>query len=176
MALLDKHGVEVVADVRTSPYSRYNPQFNKRDLHCRLKRTGIRYVFFGKELGGRPDGDGFYDRDGHVNYGKVAETHWFQTGLDRLCDGAARFRTALLCSEEDPAACHRLLLITRALDDRGVKVVHIRGDGSVQSTKEISTFDPEHKVVSLFGEEVRSSWRSTRPVSPGDRPKTGSSG
>ena len=176
MALLDKHRVEVVADVRTSPYSRYNPQFNRRDLHYGLKRTGIQYVFLGKELGGRPEGARFYDRDGHVHYGRVAETDWFQTGLDRLCDGARRYGTAVLCSEEDPSGCHRFLLITRALDDRGVEVVHIRGDGVIQRTEEISRFDPEYKVAALFGEEVRSSWRSTRSVSPKGRPETPSNG
>ncbi|MCQ3803421.1 MAG: DUF488 domain-containing protein [bacterium] len=172
--LLGEHRVQAVADVRTSPYSRYNPQFNSRDLRYGLEGTGIRYVFLGKELGGRPEGARFYDTDGHVHYGRVAETQWFQTGLDRLCDGARRFRTAILCSEEDPAECHRFLLITRALDDRGVEVTHIRGDGAVQGTKEISAFDAEHKVVSLFGEDVRSSWRSTRSVLPKGRLKTSS--
>ncbi len=172
--LLQQHRVEVVADVRTSPYSRYNPQFNSRDLRFGLKESGIRYVFLGKELGGRPEEARFYDSDGHVHYGRVAKTDWFQTGLDRLCHGTTQFRTAILCSEEDPAECHRFLLITRALSDRGVAVAHIRGDGSLQSTKEISAFDPEHKVVSLFGEEVRSSWRSTRSVLPRNRQKSSS--
>ena len=158
VALLEQHRVEVVADVRTSPYSRYNPQFNSQNLRHGLGEAGIRYLFLGKELGGRPEGEEFYDSDGHVHYGRVAETDLFQSGLDRLLDGRKRFRVAILCSEENPAECHRFLLLTRALHDRGADVAHIRGDGVVLSTKEISTFegwsDPVHEDLSLFGEEV----------------------
>ena len=179
VALLTQHRVEVVADVRTSPYSRYNPQFNSQNLRHGLGEAGIRYLFLGKELGGRPEGEEFYDSDGHVHYGRVAETDLFQSGLDRLLDGRKRFRVAILCSEENPAECHRFLLVTRALHDRGADVAHIRGDGVVLSTKEISTFegwsDPVHEDLSLFGEEVKSSWRSTRSASPESRPKISSS-
>lgn len=171
VGLLERHRVEVVADVRTSPYSRYSPQFNRRDLRFGLAEAGFRYVFLGKELGGHPEGD-FYKK-GRIEYGRVAKTDWFQAGLDRLCDGITRFRTAILCSEEDPSNCHRFVLITRALKDRGVEVAHIRGDGAIQRTEEISQFDPEYKEVSLFGEET-SSWISTRSVLPKGRPKTSS--
>ena len=145
----------------------------------RHENANIRYLFLGKELGGRPEGEEFYDSDGHVHYGRVAETDLFQSGLDRLLDGRKRFRVAILCSEENPAECHRFLLLTRALHDRGADVAHIRGDGVVLSTKEISTFegwsDPVHEDLSLFGEEVMSSWRSTRSASPESRPKISSS-
>lgn len=174
VSLLIQRRIEVVADVRTAPYSRYNPQFNSRNLRNGLKEASIQYIFLGKELGGRPDGDQFYDSEGHIDYGRMAETDWFRSGLDRLLDGVQRFRVALLCSEEDPTECHRFLLITRALRDEGVEVAHIRGNGAVHGTDEISAFDPVHKVTSLFGEEVRSSWRSTRSVSPRNRPKTSS--
>lgn len=172
--LLQKHRVEVVADVRTAPYSRYNPQFNSQDLRHGLGEAGIRYVFLGKELGGRPEGDEFYDSDGHVHYGRLAETDSFQSGLSRLVEGGSRYRTAILCSEEDPVGCHRYLLIARALSNRGVDVTHIRGDGALQSTQELPSFDPEYREATLFGEEVRSSWRSTRSASPRSRPKTSS--
>ena len=166
LALLKRHQIEVVADVRSAPYSRYNPQFNGRDLRLGLVEAGIQYVFRGKELGGRPEGDRFYDSDGRILYGLMAETNWFRSGLDRLCEGGSRYRIAILCSEEDPVGCHRYLLITRALSKRGVTVAHIRGDGALQNPEEMPTFDSERREFSLFGEEVRSSWRSTRSASP----------
>ena len=172
--LLKRHRIEVVADVRSAPYSRYNPQFNGRDLRLGLVEAGIRYVFLGKELGGRPEGDRFYDPQGHIRYGRIAGTDRFRSGLDRLCDGGSRYRTGILCSEEDPLGCHRYLLITRALSNRGVTVTHIRGDGAVQSPEEMPAFESEHKEFSLFGEEVRSSRRPTRSASPRGRPKTSS--
>lgn len=164
VALLRRHRIEVVADVRTSPYSRYNPQFNLRDLRHALKESGLQHIFLGKELGGRPEGDRFYDSDGRVSYGQVARTEWFQAGLERLCDGGKRFRVAILCSEENPKDCHRFLLITAALRERGVEVSHIRGDGRVQSSEELGAFLPEHREDDLFGEGAKSSWRSARSV------------
>lgn len=160
LALLEMHRIEVVADVRSAPYSRYNPQFNGRDLRLGLGEVGIQYVFLGRELGGRPEGDRFYDSEGHIRYGRMAETDCFRSGLDRLCEGGNRYRTAILCSEENPVGCHRYLLITRALSNRGVTVTHIRGDGALQSPEEMPAFDSEQREFSLFGEEVRSSWRS----------------
>ena len=157
--LLDRWRVEVVADVRTSPYSSRHPQFNSRNLRFGLRDAGVRYLFLGKELGGRPEGDRFYDSDGDVDYGRIAETDLFQSGLDRLVDGARRFRVAILCSEESPAKCHRFFLVTRALRDRGVAVAHIRsGSNVLQDTEEISTFkDWGFQQQYLFDEERKSS-------------------
>ncbi len=178
VALLKQHGVEIVTDVRTSPYSRYSPQFNSRDLRHGLKEMGIGYIFLGKELGGRPERDEFYDSGGYVDYGRVAETEVFQSGLERLLEGGKRFRVAMLCSEESPGECHRFLLVTRALYGRGVDVAHIRGDGSLERSEDIPTFegwsDPVHQERPLFGEEVKSSWRSTRSASPRSRPRVSS--
>lgn len=145
--MLEKHRIEVVADVRTSPYSRYNPQYNRRDLQHGLQKAGLRYIFLGRELGGRPEGEEFYDSRGKVVYGRVAESDRFQGGLARLSDGGERFRVAVLCGEEDPKNCHRLLLVTRALQRREVSVSHIRGDGTLQSTGEIAAFEPEHPTL-----------------------------
>ena len=178
VGLLEAHDVEVVADVRTAPYSRFNPWFNRRDLQRSLREHGLGYVFLGRELGGRPEGDEFYDPDGHVLYGRMAETTEFKVGLERLLDGATRFRVAMMCSEEDPAECHRFLLITRVLHNQGIRVAHIRKDGTLQRTKDVRTFGDwsvgNAEQASLFGESVRSPWRSTRSVSRGNRPETSS--
>jgi len=169
--LLRGHGVESVADVRSTPFSRFNPQFNRQSLERGLHATGIRYLFLGKELGGRPDGDRFYDHEGHVLYGRMAESPTFESGLARLVERAERSRVAVICSEENPSGCHRFLLVTRVLRDRGVEVVHIRGDGSTQRTEDVDAFqgwsDPVYEDASLLDGSVSSSWRSTRPVTRG---------
>lgn len=170
--LLEENGVGVVADVRSAPYSRFNPQFNRENLRRALRKRGIGYEFCGGELGGRPEGDEFYDLDGHVLYGRMAETGRFRSGLSRLLGLARDSRVAIMCSEEEPAACHRFLLITRVLCARGEAVAHIRGDGSTQRTAEVTTVgewsDPVYEEPSLLGSPVRSSWRSPKPV-PGPR-------
>lgn len=176
---LNMYDIEVVADVRTAPFSKFNPQFNRRDLEFGLKEQGLRCVFLGKELGGRPDGEEFYDPDGHVLYGRMAETPEFDAGLKRLLDGAKQYRVAMMCSEEDPTNCHRFLLITRVLYSQGVPVLHIRRDGTTQRTQDIASFSDwsagSLEQASLFDESVRSPWRSTRSALPKRQPQSSSS-
>jgi len=137
--LLRLHRIEVLIDTRSVPYSRFAPQFNRDALKAAVLGQGMRYGFYGKELGGRPEGDEFYDAQGHVLYSEVAQSPPFQDGLARLIQGAQQYRVALLCSEEDPNVCHRRLLITRVLDGLGVEVAHIRGDGRLESERELQT-------------------------------------
>ena len=137
LSLLHLHRIEVLIDTRSAPYSRFAPQFNKDALKAAVLEQGIKYGHYGRELGGRPEGDEFYDAGGHVLYGEVAQSPLFQEGLARLVGGAEKRRVALLCSEEDPNVCHRRLLITRVLDGLGVEVAHIRGDGRLESEREL---------------------------------------
>src|SRR5215207_7650673 len=130
--LLRRHGIETVADVRSYPYSRHVPHFNARSLEEILSNDGIVHLFLGRELGGRPEGENFYDSDGRVDYTLVGRSLSFLDGISRL-EQEIRTRTvALLCSEEDPARCHRRLLVGRALEELGFTLRHIRGDGSIQ--------------------------------------------
>lgn len=143
--------IEVVTDVRSQPFSRRNPQFNRERLRATLADAGLRYVFLGAELGGRPPEAEFYGDDGHVRYGAVARTGRFDSGLQRLLDEAGNHRVAILCSEENPARCHRRLLVGRVLVGRGVDVVHIRGDGSVVADQQLGPYPPDVSQDSLFG-------------------------
>lgn len=136
IALLRAAAVTAVADVRTSPYSRRHPQFNRDALRDELRRYGISYVFLGKELGGRPSDSALYC-EGVADYEKMAETPDFQTGLDRVVEGARTHRVALMCSERDPMDCHRCLLVSRALAQRGVNVKHVLSDGQTISQSEV---------------------------------------
>jgi uncharacterized protein (DUF488 family) len=129
--LLRAQRIDVLADVRSQPYSRHNPQFRRENLKGSLEGGGIRYVFLGTELGGRPPEPEFRDGQGHVRYDLVRQGERFRGGLERLLSGAASYRVAIMCSEEDPVRCHRRLLITPALVELGVEVRHIRGDGRV---------------------------------------------
>ena len=166
--LLTSHSVGAVVDVRSSPWSSYNPHFNRQNLEYSLGEAGVSYVFLGDSLGGRPRTEELYDDGGHALYGEMAKTDEFHEGVDRLLGGARRFNVAMMCSEEDPANCHRFLLVTRVLYQLGKKIGHIRGSGRLVRTEEVSTFkdwaDPDYVENSLFGGTARSSWRSTQPV------------
>ncbi len=145
LALLRSANVTAVADVRTSPYSRLYPHFNRDDLRHELRSDGISYVFLGKELGGRPNERRFYC-DGVADYEKMAQASEFKKGLDRVIEGAKKYRIALMCSERDPLDCHRCLLVGRALAQRGIRVRHILDSGNVVSQDEI-----EDKLLEVSG-------------------------
>lgn len=130
--LLERNGVTAIADVRSSPFSRHNPQFNKDVLSAELKKRGIAYVFVGKELGARSDDLSCYE-GGKVRYGRLAKTSIFRAGIERVLSGAQKYRIALMCAEKEPLDCHRTLLVSRALEQRGASIVHILADGSTEA-------------------------------------------
>ncbi len=132
LALLSRHGVTAVADVRSAPYSRFCPHFNRDALTATLRESGIRYSYLGCELGGRSDDPSCYER-GQVQYERVARTATFREGLTRVVDGAANYRIVLMCAEKEPLECHRTLLVARALMSEGNDVVHILGNGELEA-------------------------------------------
>ena len=132
LALLRQHQVEAVADVRSSPFSRFNPHFNRESLEQFLKANGVRYVFLGKELGARSEDRSCYV-DGRVQYGRVAQTSLFNHGMERVLRGAAKYRVALMCAEKEPLECHRTLLVARALAESGQPVLHIHANGHLEA-------------------------------------------
>jgi uncharacterized protein (DUF488 family) len=135
LELLRQHEIAVLVDVRSVPYSKWAPQFQKEKLSRSLESEGIEYVYLGRELGGRPEGQEFHDAEGHVDYELRSGAADFRAGIDELLRVAEARPTAILCAEENPARCHRRLLITPALRLRGVEVLDVRGDGSIESKR-----------------------------------------
>ena len=175
--LLAQHGIQVVVDVRSAPYSRYAPQFDRDILPGPLNQIGVKYLFLGQELGGRPSNNDYYDSDGHVLYSRMISDSRFVTGIERLERGMAGFRVALMCGEEDPAHCHRRLLVARVLIERGHEVLHIRGDGRVTADDEVAKESGKTLVneqPALFAELDEDQWRSTASVLPKRAPASSS--
>jgi hypothetical protein len=171
MELVEKFEVEVVVDVRSQPDATYLPHFERGPVSRLLSNAGIRYLFLGEELGGRPTGDEFYDADGYVLYGRWAKSPSFQKGLERLALGCQRFRVVIMCSEEDPTSCHRRLLIGRALALRyALSLNHIRGNGDLQTEDGPALQALGHTQLGLFDTEGDEAWRSARSVLRRSRP------
>lgn len=131
LALLTRHGVTALGDVRSAPWSRFNPHFNRKALSASLSAGGIAYVWLGRELGGRPDDPACYE-DGELRYDRLARTALYRQGIERVLRGAAEHRLALMCAEKDPLHCHRALLVSRSLEDEGLEIAHILADGSLE--------------------------------------------
>lgn len=132
MGLLKMHDILAVCDVRSSPYSRFNPQFNREALRDSLRDQGTSYVFLGKELGARSKDPSCY-QNGKVQYDLLANTDLFRRGLDRILSGSETFRVALMCAEKDPLHCHRMILVARHIVAQGVSVNHILSDGTIET-------------------------------------------
>jgi uncharacterized protein (DUF488 family) len=135
IALLQQPGIDAVADVRSTPYSRFNPQFNKERLQASLATAGIRYVFLGEELGARSKDPACYDAEGRVSYARLASTELFRHGLERLLAGRRDHRIAIMCAEREPLDCHRTILVARELERAGVPVTHILPDGTLEPNR-----------------------------------------
>jgi uncharacterized protein (DUF488 family) len=140
--LLGQHRVEVLVDVRSQPVSRFSPHFSKQALARALAAASVRYLFLGDALGGRPKPRECYGADGAVDYDLVEQQAFYQRGIDRLSEELARARAAIMCAEEDPARCHRRLLVGRTLVRRGALVRHIRGSGAVSAEEELHPASP----------------------------------
>ncbi len=168
LGLLDTHQIEVLVDVRSRPYSKYTPHFSAAELKTAITKHGLKYLFMGKELGGRPDGPEYYDATNRVIYARVAEADFFEEGVARLEKGLEKFRVAIMCSEENPLGCHRHLLISRVLTGRGIEVQHIRADGSVQNEADLlgQKQTADNGQLALFADEEVTAWKSIRSVSP----------
>jgi uncharacterized protein (DUF488 family) len=127
--LLRDHGIALVVDVRSQPYSRWAPQFNRETLARDLEDAGIAYRFMGDALGGRPTDPALYDPGQETpDYQRVEQTPAYQAGIDQLLELARAQRVAVMCGEGDHRRCHRHLLIAQTLLGRGVRVCHIQPD------------------------------------------------
>src|SRR5687768_5701318 len=132
LALLRAQEIALLVDVRSHHASKWAPQFGKAALAQTFASHAIEYLFLGRELGGRPEGAEYYSSGGAVDYDRRAQAPDFKAGIERLVALARERRTAIMCAEEDPARCHRRLLVTPALKRAGVTVVHLRGDGRLE--------------------------------------------
>ena len=153
--LLRQYGIDVVLDVRSSPYSRHAPQFNREDFAERLALAGIEYQYGGGYLGGRPRDPSCYDREDEerVLYEEVEKKEWYSRGIEGLIQLATEKWAAVMCAEEDPGVCHRHLLIAQTLLDRGIDVEHIRHkDGETWTEQARRTLDRDVEQLG-FGDE-----------------------
>ena len=145
ISLLQQHGIALVVDVRSQPYSQWVTQFNRENLARDLEGVRIRYFFLGDSLGGRPKDRQLYDPgQEHPNYERLASSPEYLAGIEQLLQLAAKERVAILCSEADHHKCHRGLLITPTLLARGARVLHIAPDGALVDAQ------AEPKQLTLF--------------------------
>ena len=136
VGMLKRRGIIQVIDVRSTPYSRHVPQFNRENIRATLERNGTGYTHMGDALGGRPQDDRLYDRDGRANYGLIAQEKTFQDAIRQVEQMAKDSHIALMCTEADPLRCHRTLLVSQELASRGADIIHLMRDGQEENHEE----------------------------------------
>jgi len=168
--LLRASRIEVVVDIRSKPSSQVVPHFDRKPLENSLKMNGFKYLYLGKELGGKPDSKDFYDAYGHVLYSLIAKSTPFVQAIERLLKGIHKYRVVVLCGEEHPLNCHRRLLVGRVLRNYDVNLQHIRGNGRVQPEEELldenGSREKDEAQLGLFETEENKEWKSIQSVLP----------
>lgn len=156
--ILARNEIAALADVRSSPYSRFNPQFNREGLSNELRGRGITHVFLGKELGARSDEPSCY-KDGRVQFDRLAATTVFKNGIERIKKGASRHKIALMCAERDPLECHRTILVARELEKNGIEIRHILSSGNIESNE-----DAMDRLIRMHGLDNDDLFRSREEI------------
>lgn len=135
---LNRVGIDTIVDVRSSPYSRFNPCFNRDTLEKSLLKSNIGYRFMGDQIGGRYSNPNLLFPDGTVNYQKVQNTELFQDGISQVLSIiSSGKKIALMCAEKEPERCHRFALISRVLQSKGIKVIHVRPEIRLQTNEDL---------------------------------------
>ena len=146
ITFLQNVSIDLIIDVRSSPYSRFNPHFNRENFDKSLKEKNIQYQFMGDRLGGRYTAPGLLFPDGTVDYRKVRDTELFRKGISQILSIIASGKTiALMCAEKEPERCHRFALIAPVLQSKGISVIHIRPEMKLQTNEDL-----ERELVSSF--------------------------
>lgn len=158
---LRSFGIRYLVDVRSMPYSKWSPEFNKPVIEEWLPTYGIKYYWWGDSIGGRPTETSDYDEEGHFDYKRMASRQTFQKGLERLvAANDKQCRVAVMCSESDPSLCHRSKLIGRELyAQEGIDMLHILKPGkAIRETEILEKLSrkegkPWQSEPNIFGEK-----------------------
>ena len=137
LELLKKYQIRYLIDIRSSPYSKYNPNFSRNKLEAYLNSSNVCYVYMGDSLGGHPNIPSCYT-DGKVDYNKLSQLNIYKRGVSRLCKAwEQKINVILLCSEAKPQECHRSKLIGVTLIEHGIDVIHIDEKGEIKTQIDI---------------------------------------
>lgn len=136
--MLKFYDINCVVDIRGTPYSKYNIQFDKETIKYTLTHSGFVYIYMAKELAAKRINKQSYNSEGYSDFEKVIHEDDFINGIQRLKIGCEKgYKIALLGAMQEPIRCHRSILVGRALRDYGFNVKHILDDYSIASQEDI---------------------------------------
>jgi uncharacterized protein (DUF488 family) len=160
MAQLKAYSIDVVADIRSVPYSKVFKEYHRENIQHQLRQQEIQYVYLGAELGPRSKDENHYDESGQVQFDRLMTSTLFKEGIARLAKGLEKQMTiALMCAEKDSATCHRSLLVGHFLHYKNLEgslgetlgnleIQHINHSGEVETQSAL-----EDRLVAMQGLE-----------------------
>jgi len=152
IGLLKIYNIKYLVDVRSKPYSAYNPQFIRENLEASLEENNIVYVYMGDALGGRPPNQDCYT-NGRVDYNKAKEQPFYKLGIERLKTAYVKnIALAIMCAEANPCNCHRSKLISATLVEDDVSIMHIDEKGSLKTHDAV--------VIEMYGQAMATLFNS----------------
>ena len=148
--------IDFLLDIRSKPYSKWNPEFNQAQLKIEIEKHGITYVFVGDILGGLPEDRSCYNYEGKVVYDLIKEKDFFKEGLKRLTTAnSKRINLAIMCSESKPEECHRSKLIGQELLKKKISLKHIVSNKRIKSQQTVmNELNKGKNTTNLFGEDI----------------------
>ena len=136
--MIKKYDINCVVDIRETPYSKYNIQYNKEAFNESLRNSGFLYIYMGKEFGAKRTNKDVYTQEGYADFEKVAKEDIFLNGIERLKKGCQMgYRIVLLGAMQEPIRCHRSILVGRELVKNDFDVKHILDDYSIVTQDDI---------------------------------------
>ena len=158
LEIVKTYKIDCIVDVRSTPYSKYAPQYNKESLTETLSSQKVRYLSMGKEFGARREEKELYSKDGYLDFKKVRMSKSFLHGVERIKQGLDKgFVIALMCTEKNPVECHRTNMVAKGLHDNGIEIAHITHDKKIMTQQDmekelLDKFFPERHQISIFEE------------------------
>lgn len=154
---LKQNKIKALVDVRSLPYSEHYPDYNKENLEHMLTENKIQYRNFASEFGARQTDKSYFSSEGYLDFECFAKSSQFKDGYKLVINALERgHNIVLMCSEKDPATCHRSIMITRVFHENGIKVTHLLATGGCESQTDIeqqllNKYFPNREQLSLFG-------------------------
>jgi len=144
--VLKRYRINVIIDVRSTPFSSYFSAYNKEHLERLLKSHHIYYRNYAKEFGAQQIERRFYTAQGYLDFELFTASDIYHHGYQKIEDGLKQeYVFAFMCAEKDPMDCHRSIMVSKTFNDHGYSVLHL-----LPAKNPVSQVDIEERLLDKY--------------------------